>query len=104
VRDYIYISDVTDAIAKAITYEGSEKIFNIGSGIGRSLNKILTEIEKLLGYNVVRHYSTNRIFDVKSNVLDISKATEYLHWSPKISLQEGLSNTLSWIKDPHFEN
>jgi len=99
VRDYIYIDDVTNAIVKAVTYEGSEKIFNIGSGVGKSLNDLLTEIEKLLGYSVVRHYSPNRVFDVKSNVLDISKAQAHLGWEPKILLHEGLSKTLGWIKN-----
>ena len=101
VRDYIYISDVTDAIINAIDYEGAEKIFNIGSGVGKSLNALLTEIEKIVGHTIVRHYSPNRIFDVKSNVLDISKSQECLQWAPKIALESGLSKTLEWIKSSY---
>ena len=65
VRDYIYISDVVDAIIKSLTYEGSERIFNIGSGTGYSLNNIMSEIEKLVGHPIDRQYSAGRIFDVK---------------------------------------
>src|SRR3990167_1838379 len=99
IRDYIYISDVTDAIVKAVSYTGSEKIFNIGSGVGKSLNDLLDEIEKLMGYSLIRHYSSNRVFDVKSNVLDISKAKVHLDWVPNVRLQEGLSKTMGWIKN-----
>jgi UDP-glucose 4-epimerase len=99
VRDYIYIGDVIDAILKAVTYQGDEKIFNIGSGTGKSLNELLDEIEKLIGYSLVRHYSPNRIFDVKTNILDISKSKTHLNWAPKFSFHKGLSKTFEWIKN-----
>ena len=43
VRDYIYVCDVVDAMVKAIDYGGNERIFNIGSGEGHSLNDIVGE-------------------------------------------------------------
>src|SRR3989339_950984 len=36
VRDYVYISDVIDAMIKAMHYSGPERLFNIGSGCGLS--------------------------------------------------------------------
>ena len=29
---------------------------------------------------------------------DISKAEEFLNWSPKIPLEEGLLKTIDWVK------
>lgn len=33
-RDFLYVQDVADAFARAVTYEGKEQIFNISSGFG----------------------------------------------------------------------
>ena len=94
VRDYIYIADVIDALLKAAAYAGQERLFNIGSGQGKSLNEILSAIESLLSKPVARQYLAGRAFDVPVNVLDISHAKELLAWSPKISFEAGLAKTL----------
>ena len=56
-RDYVYIRDVVNAFVKAMDYEGEPRVFNIGSGEGRSLNDILAAMEELLGRPVVRQLS-----------------------------------------------
>ncbi len=94
VRDYIYIGDVVSALIKASSFEGRQRIFNVGSGQGTSLNMILQSIEDLLGREVKRVYLPARPFDVPTNVLDISRAKEVLGWSPKTPLAEGLRRTL----------
>lgn len=97
-RDYFYVSDAVSAMTKALTYEGSGRIFNIGSGVGQSLNEILDAIENLLGASVKRSYLPARAFDVPVSVLDISKAAELLSWRPQVSFSEGLSRTARWLK------
>jgi len=98
VRDYIYVSDVVDALVKAITYDGGDRIFNIGSGKGHSLNDILIDIEKLIDRPVKRIYKQRRPLDVPINILDIEKACKLLQWQPKNSFSQGLEKTLHWIK------
>jgi UDP-glucose 4-epimerase len=95
VRDYIYIDDVTSALLKAGSIQGvDERLFNIGSGQGSSLNQILAAIEQLLGRPVARRYLPGRPFDVPTNVLDISRARDYLGWTPQTRLADGLQRTL----------
>lgn len=98
IRDYFHVSDAVSALTKALTYEDSTRIFNIGSGVGQSLNEILDAIETLLGCGVKRAYLPARAFDVPVSVLDIAKAAEFLHWKPQISFAEGLSRTAEWLK------
>lgn len=98
VRDYFHVSDAVAALMKAIAYEGSQRIFNIGSGIGYSLNDIIEAIETLLGVAVRRSYLPARAFDVPVSVLDISKAAEFLNWKPQVSFSEGLSRTAQWLR------
>lgn len=99
IRDYVYISDVTDAFIKAMDYKGDSGIFNIGSGHGYSINDILIEIEKLLGYQVTRQYLPSRQFDVPINILNITNAKEILSWQPRINFRYGLEKTLLWLKN-----
>lgn len=98
VRDYFHVSDAASALAKAITYQGNNRVFNIGSGVGQSLNEVLEAIEVLLGTAVRRSYLPSRAFDVPANVLDTSKAIELLNWKPEVSFAEGLSRTAHWLK------
>jgi UDP-glucose 4-epimerase len=98
-RDYIYIKDAVAAFARALSYGGEQRVFNIGSGRGMSLNQILAAIEELLGAPVARTYEPGRDFDVPVNVLDISRAREHLLWSPAASFRVGLERTLTWMRD-----
>lgn len=92
VRDYIYIKDVTNAIVSAIKLRGhqEDRLFNIGSGIGYSLNEILATIEKTVGVPINRRYLPARAFDVKANVLSIDKARVGLNWFPQVPLADGI--------------
>lgn len=96
-RDYFYVSDVVSALIQAMSYEGDNRLFNIGSGVGRSLNEILDAIDLLIGAPVKRVYKPPRAFDVPVNVLDISKAESLLKWKPQIQFSEGLSRTAQWL-------
>ncbi|MDY0390579.1 MAG: NAD-dependent epimerase/dehydratase family protein [Desulfobulbus oligotrophicus] len=97
-RDYIYIADVIEAMLATLAYSGDQRIFNIGSGQGHSLNEILDTIETVTGSPVHRRYLPGRPFDVPSNVLNIERARQYLDWSPGMSFEQGLSRFVKWLQ------
>lgn len=97
VRDYIYVGDVMTAFLKALTYEGEQRVFNIGSGSGYSVNDILNAIELVSTSAIKRNFLDARAFDVPVNVLDISLARQHLGWEPNVPLLEGLSRTMVWL-------
>jgi UDP-glucose 4-epimerase len=98
VRDYVYIGDVTQALLKAGTHDGAQKLFNIGSGVGLTLNQVLDEIERATGLKSKRNYAPARGFDVPRNVLSIERAKAGLGWQPRTSFSEGLARTVAWLK------
>lgn len=98
VRDYVYVGDVVQAFVTAASYSGGPRIFNIGSGLGHDLNAILGLIEEIAGGPLHREYQSGRAFDVPVNVLDVSRAREYLHWTPRVGLTEGISRTCQWMR------
>lgn len=98
VRDYLYISDVAEAFANAVKYEGPYSVFNIGSGVGTSLNEMVTLLERVLGREVVRYYRPSRPFDVPVSVLSNALARQELRWAPKVALEEGIVKTADWMR------
>lgn len=98
VRDYIHVSDVSKALVQALQYSGESRIFNIGSGEGKSLNEILDALDEILGQPVVRHYKNARAVDVPISVLDNVLACTELGWSPLISFSDGLIQTVREIE------
>ena len=99
VRDYVYIGDVTQALLRAGLHRGPERLFNIGSGAGLTLNEVLDEIERATGLKSKRNYAPARGFDVPRNVLSITRAKNELGWEPRTSFAEGLARTVSWLKN-----
>lgn len=98
VRDYFYVGDAAAALTKALTYQGSHRTFNIGSGSGLSLNDIVAAVEDLIGAPLRKTYLPRRAFDVPVSVLDISNASEYLDWRPTVSFVDGLARTARWLR------
>jgi len=98
VRDYIYIGDVAKVMLQAAQYDGPFKVFNIGSGVGKTLNDIIVAIEGCLGKKLKTSYLPGRAFDVTRNVLDITRACSHLGWRVETSLEEGLQRTAVWIQ------
>ena len=101
VRDYVYVGDAVDAMLKAMAYAGSEKVFNVGSGAGTSLNDLVKRIEDVVGRRVAVEYTPRRAFDVPVNVLDSSLAKRVLGWSAATPLAAGIRKTYEWSRAGH---
>lgn len=97
VRDFVYVDDVVDALLKAATGDhGGERIFNIGSGRGRSLREVIAAIERLLDRELRIEWKPRRSIDVPVSVVAIDRARESLDWAPKTAFECGLERTIEW--------
>ncbi|HZK90071.1 MAG TPA: NAD-dependent epimerase/dehydratase family protein [Stellaceae bacterium] len=96
VRDFIFVDDVVDALEAAVGDQGSERIFNIGSGQGRSLRELIAAIERLLETKLNIQWKPRRSIDVPASVVAIDRARESLAWVPKTSFEVGLEKTVEW--------
>ncbi len=102
-RDYLHVSDVAYASAKAIAYTGEQSVFNIGSGSGTSLNQLIDLIQGVLGFPVVREYMNARSFDVPISVLCNDLAKRELGWTPKVGIEDGIARTARWLREEHLD-
>lgn len=101
IRDYIYISDVAEAFACAVAYNGPKSIFNVSSGLGTSLNDLITLLEQTLAHPIERRYLPGRPFDVPVSVLSNDLARQEMGWVPRVGLREGIENVVKWMtKEP----
>ncbi len=96
VRDYVFIDDVVDALQAAALDTSAERIFNIGSGRGRSVRDVIAAVEAELGAPVPVEWSPGRPIDVPVSVLSIGRARDILRWTPKTDFAEGLRQTIRW--------
>lgn len=87
VRDYIHIKDIVRGIEKSIKYLNKNKsgIFNLGSGYGNSVLKIIEHGSKIVRKKPITKLDIKRKGDVEKLICSISKARNNLKWSPKYS-------------------
>ncbi|HEY2336833.1 MAG TPA: NAD-dependent epimerase/dehydratase family protein [Burkholderiales bacterium] len=98
VRDYVYVGDVAEAFVRAVSYEGAQRVFNVGSGTGTSLKELIEKIGALLGRKPAVDYRPARRVDVPINVLDSSAAARHLGWRARTPLAQGLQRTCDWMR------
>lgn len=97
-RDYIYIRDVAEAFVRAVEYSGPESVFNISSGVGTSLNELISMLEDAFGRPIERRYLPSRPFDVSVSVLSNDLAREEMKWVPLTSMRNGIARTAKWME------
>ena len=98
-RDFTYVDDIASGTIAALKPVGYE-IINLGGGNQPiSMNTVIATLEDLLGKKAKINYRDFHKADLKSTWADISKAKNLLGWEPKISLQEGLENSVNWYVD-----
>jgi UDP-glucose 4-epimerase len=96
-RDYVYVTDVVDALIRLGRYTGSHAVFNVGTGQGWSAKDIVQQLERILErqIKVVVDPAKVRPVDRQSLVADATLATVDLQWAARIPLAEGLRNMLA---------
>jgi UDP-glucose 4-epimerase len=96
VRDYLYIDDMVSACRLAL--EGKSGVFNIGAGVGTSLNELIEQVEQVTGQTLLVERQPSRASDVERIVLDTARAKDILGWRPIVELHEGLRRTWSGLQ------
>jgi nucleoside-diphosphate-sugar epimerase len=94
-RDFTYIEDIARGTIKALKKVGFE-IINLGSNKPYKLKFTINLIEKNLNKTAKYNYKPFHKADIIATWADINKAKRLLKWSPKVSLEQGIKNTVDW--------
>jgi UDP-glucose 4-epimerase len=93
VRDFIYIDDIVEATLRFIQLPRDCGTYNLGSGVGYSVNQVKGMVETLCGREIRTIYQPARGIDVRSVVLDNTRLKARLTWQPGVGLADGIART-----------
>lgn len=101
-RDFIYISDLVEAITAAAAAPGiGGETFQIATARETTVEELTDQLVSILERNKISDIrvfnGASRAGEVTRNYSDTRKAREQLGWDPKVSLTEGLQRTVSFF-------
>ena len=99
VKDYIYIDDLVEGIYRAAFLKSSARIFNLGSGVGCSVNDLVQTIAEVVNHPFTVIYSPRGAHDVSKIFLDNTRARRELDWEPATPIDVGIVSTWDFIKE-----
>lgn len=91
-RDFLYVSDVVNAIKKALFYKSENlvELFELSSGKLSSINDVFRVLKKMHNEIKLKYEKGNKEKNAKIPH-DYQKTCKKLNWRPKISLKKGIS-------------
>jgi NAD dependent epimerase/dehydratase len=103
VRDLTFVGDTIEAFIKiAESEESVGQVINIGRGEGITIGELAKKIARLIDKDIEIVCDQERIrpalSEVKRLVCDNSKARQLISWQPEYSLDEGLAETIEFIR------
>jgi UDP-glucose 4-epimerase len=99
VRDYIYIDDLIEMTKLLFIKNTKHKIYNIGSGEGKTINELMSVIKKIVEKDIVTDKRPDRLVDVRRIILDTRRVSSEISYVPQTSLESGIKKTWDWLID-----
>jgi len=97
-RDFTFVEDIAEATVSSLNLEGY-KIFNLGNDNPVELIYVINLIEKLLGKKAQIQWQPRHPADIYATWADIQEAKNFIGWSPKVSIEEGIEKTVHWFRE-----
>jgi UDP-glucose 4-epimerase len=94
IRDYLYIDDLVNAARYLINQSENAGTYNIGSGVGYTVNQVKTLVEQITGRKIKSILGPARGIDVRALVLDTTRINQ-IGWRPIVTLADGIKRTWS---------
>lgn len=104
--DYIFITDLADAIIRVCENNQANGIFNLGSGYTVKLKNLIEDIQKQINKNIKINFGAipYRADQVMHLEADISRLYKVTGWTPSIGIKEGIAETIKWSRKQHLKN
>lgn len=96
-RDYVFVDDVVHAFALA-SERGGGRLVNVGTAMETSVNGLYRMLSDLAGFEGAPGRGPARQGDLRRSALDIALAADVLGWKPWTHLEDGLAETISFIR------
>ncbi|MGY5146759.1 MAG: NAD-dependent epimerase/dehydratase family protein [Candidatus Nitrosopumilus sp. bin_7KS] len=104
-RDYIHGQDLADGILLTMEKYHTAEPINIATGIHTSVSELVKLICKIDGFEDAKlEYDKSKPGGPKMKLMSTEKAKRILNYTSKISLEDGLHNTINWYKENITKN
>jgi nucleoside-diphosphate-sugar epimerase len=98
-RDFTYVANVVDGVLRACeAKDASGEVINVATAGRISLNDLFRKMRDIVGAQVQPTYVESRTGDVRDSQADIGKARRILGYTPTVSFEEGLRQTIAWYR------
>jgi UDP-glucuronate 4-epimerase len=100
-RDYTWIDDIVDGICAAIDQQVREarsayRVYNLGGSHPTTLKELVHKISAGLGKPAIIDWKPEQPGDMKHTLADVALAQAELGYSPRVSIDAGLSRFVAW--------
>ncbi len=105
-RDFVNVADIVQANLLAMTTEaGIGGAYNIGTGQPTSVREVAELLSDQLDFPDPPTFTKQfRAGDIRHCFADIARAKKDLGFSPRVSLPEGMSELLAWLRGQSAED
>ena len=102
-RSSVFISDTVNTLTAIIGNFIPGEVYNIGGGENHTMKEISDFILSYLGKNdsLVTYLETEP-FTTRDKKISIEKAKRDLNYSPVVSLKDGLTRTIDWMRQVYL--
>jgi dTDP-L-rhamnose 4-epimerase len=99
-RDFVSIHDVVDCLVLMLETSGADYLpVNVGSGQTVTILDIAGRLNRILGTSIEPQVTgQGRLFDIRHNTADITRAQSLLGFQPKVSLDDGFAELVEWAQ------
>jgi len=97
-RDYTYIDDTVDGIARALNATGEFDVFNLGNSQPVGINEMVDTLGRALGKPARKKFISTPPGEMTLTHADITKASQVLGYSPQVRFEEGIHRFAEWLK------
>lgn len=94
-RDYVFVGDVADAVARGLEQGDARGAVNIGTGIETSVNELYERLARTAGVSLAATHAPAKSGEQRRSVLDPARAKSLLGWTAVTPLDAGLDRTVS---------
>jgi GDP-L-fucose synthase len=98
-RDFLYVKDAAEAIVKATELYDKPEPLNVGYGEAISIRRLYEVIAKIMNYSGDVCWDGTKPDGQPRRVLNIDRIKKEIGWSPRTTLEQGLTETIRWFKN-----
>ena len=96
IRDFAYSEDIAQGVIQALHFGTKGDFVNLGSGKGYSIKELIQTMKEFIDFDY--EFDNSKPSGFPKRIMDISRAREWVHYEPKVSLREGLEKTWTWFR------